>query len=212
MWMLLVVAPMQAVIGDFARPEHAQTSAGEARRDRRPLGEPCGRRRAADPVRLARHGSREDALEAIEIPRLGSLHPDAQLGRPDPGLKDFPPEDRPNSTIVFWTFRVMVGLGVLMILLGAARPVLLRRGGTPVSHRAPSCASALLMGPAGLVAILAGWFTTEIGRQPWIVYGLHAHRRCGLAGQCMRSSASPGAVHRRLLSSCSASAPPTCCG
>jgi cytochrome d ubiquinol oxidase subunit I len=87
-----------------------------------------------------------------------------------PALKEFPPEDRPNSTIVFWSFRVMVGLGMLMIFTGLWS-LWLRKRGTLYSSR-PFLYLALWMGPSGLIAILAGWFTTEIGRQPWVVYGL----------------------------------------
>lgn len=64
----------------------------------------------------------------------------------------------------------MVGLGMLMLLLGAWS-LWLRRTGSLFESRA-FLRFALLMGPAGLVAIIAGWFTTEIGRQPWVVYGL----------------------------------------
>ena len=107
---------------------------------------------------------------AIEIPRLGSLLLTHTWDGQFPGLKDFPRADRPNSTIVFWTFRLMVGLGVLMILLGLVAAWLKLRGRMHESR--PFLRFALAMGPAGLVAILAGWCTTEIGRQPWIVYGV----------------------------------------
>jgi cytochrome d ubiquinol oxidase subunit I len=71
---------------------------------------------------------------------------------------------------VFWTFRVMVGLGVLMIALGLWG-LWLRRGDRLYRSR-PFLCFALALGPAGLVAILAGWLTTEIGRQPWVIHGL----------------------------------------
>jgi cytochrome d ubiquinol oxidase subunit I len=87
-----------------------------------------------------------------------------------PGLKDFPAQDRPNSTVVFWTFRLMVGLGVLMIALGAWS-LFLRRGGRLYRNRL-FLRFALALGPAGIAAMLAGWLTTEIGRQPWVVYGV----------------------------------------
>jgi cytochrome d ubiquinol oxidase subunit I len=106
----------------------------------------------------------------IEIPHAASLLLTHSWDGQIPALKDFPRADRPNSTIVFWTFRVMVGLGSLMILL-ALIGLWLRRGGRLYRSRA-FLRFALLMAPSGLVAILAGWFTTEIGRQPWIVYGL----------------------------------------
>ena len=86
------------------------------------------------------------------------------------GLKEFAPEDRPNSTVVFWSFRIMVGMGMLMILL-AFMALFLRKGGklyeNKLLHR-----FAFVMGPSGFIALLAGWFTTEVGRQPWVVYGV----------------------------------------
>ncbi|WP_309958219.1 MULTISPECIES: cytochrome ubiquinol oxidase subunit I, partial [Variovorax] len=71
---------------------------------------------------------------------------------------------------VFWTFRAMVGLGVLMIAL-ALWGLWLRRGQRLFASK-NFLRFAVALSPAGLVAILAGWYTTEIGRQPWIVYGL----------------------------------------
>lgn len=72
--------------------------------------------------------------------------------------------------MLFFTFRTMVGLGVLMILFGLLGWVL-RRNGAVYRSRA-FLRFAVLMGPTGLIALLAGWMTTEIGRQPWVVYGL----------------------------------------
>lgn len=106
----------------------------------------------------------------LEIPALGSLilthSPDKQV----PALKEFPKEDRPNSTMVFWSFRIMAGLGMLMILLGAIALRLRYKQRLYTSR--PFLRFALWMGPSGLIAILAGWVTTEVGRQPWVVYGL----------------------------------------
>src|SRR5690606_18978011 len=107
---------------------------------------------------------------AIEIPRLGGLILAHEWDASIPGLKEFPPEDRPNSTVVFWTFRVMAGLGFLMVLLGVCAAWTHWRGRLYESR--PLARFALLIGPGGLVAILAGWCTTAIGRQPWVVYGL----------------------------------------
>jgi cytochrome d ubiquinol oxidase subunit I len=86
-----------------------------------------------------------------------------------PGLKDFAPQDRPDSTTVFWTFRIMVGLGFLMLLLGLWGAW--ARWNNQLYQSKIFLRFAVLMGPAGLVALLAGWLTTEIGRQPWVVYG-----------------------------------------
>ena len=107
---------------------------------------------------------------ALEIPYLGSLILTHSLDKQVPALKSFPKEDRPNSTVVFWSFRVMVALGLLMITLGVVS-LWLRFKGRLYQSR-PFLWFALLMGPSGLLAILAGWFTTEIGRQPWVVYGV----------------------------------------
>jgi cytochrome d ubiquinol oxidase subunit I len=112
----------------------------------------------------------EQTRYAIGVPKLGSLILTHSMTGQYPGLKEFAPEDRPNSLVVFWTFRAMVGLGVLMIVLGLIAVLARARGRLFESRRL--WRFALCMGPAGLLAILAGWLTTEIGRQPWIVYGL----------------------------------------
>jgi cytochrome d ubiquinol oxidase subunit I len=169
MWMLLLVAPIQAVIGDFhglntLKYQPAKIAAIEGHWENKP-GEGV-------PLTLVGWPDMKRELNhfAIEVPHLGSLiltHTwDGQIR----GLKDFPPQDRPNSTVVFWSFRIMVGLGMLMIALGVWALWARWRGSLYRSR--PLLYAALYMGPAGLVAILAGWFTTEIGRQPWVVYGV----------------------------------------
>lgn len=169
LWMLLAVTPLQALVGDahgLNTLEHqpAKLAAMEGHWENHP----------GEGVPLILFGWPDMAAETtrwkLEIPRAGSLLLTHSWDGEIPALKDFAPEDRPNSTIVFWTFRVMVGLGVLMIAL-ALIGLWLRRDGRLYRSR-PFLRFALLMGPAGLVAILAGWFTTEIGRQPWIVQGL----------------------------------------
>jgi cytochrome d ubiquinol oxidase subunit I len=71
---------------------------------------------------------------------------------------------------VFWAFRVMVGLGVAMIGLGFWGVVLLLRGGP---ERSPLfLKAAVAMGPSGFVAVVSGWIVAEVGRQPWVVYGV----------------------------------------
>ncbi|MEX7540024.1 cytochrome ubiquinol oxidase subunit I, partial [Acinetobacter baumannii] len=105
----------------------------------------------------------------VGVPYLGSLILTHSLDGQVTGLKEFAPEDRPNSTIIFWSFRVMVGLGVLMVTLSLIALWLRKRGKlyeTSWFHK-----FAVVMGPAGYVAMLAGWITTEVGRQPWVVYG-----------------------------------------
>jgi cytochrome d ubiquinol oxidase subunit I len=169
MWMLLAAAPIQAVIGDFhglntLEHQPAKIAAMEGHWENRP----------GEAVPLLLFGipdmQAEETRYAVGVPRLGSLILTHTLDGQYPGLKEFPREDRPNSLVVFWTFRAMVGLGVLMIALAACAAVARLRGRLYEARLLQRF--ALAMGPAGLAAILAGWMTTEIGRQPWIVYGL----------------------------------------
>ncbi|RTZ40948.1 cytochrome ubiquinol oxidase subunit I [Candidimonas sp. SYP-B2681] len=169
MWMLLVVAPLQAVIGDFhglntLQHQPAKLAAIEGHWESK-LNEGV-------PLTLFGWPDMEEEKNhfALEIPRMGSLilmHSwDGQFA----GLKEFSRDDRPNVTIVFWTFRIMVGLGILMIALGVWAAWARWRGRLFQSPKL--WRFALYMGPTGLVAILAGWFTTEVGRQPWVVYNV----------------------------------------
>ena len=169
MWMALIVAPIQAVIGDFhglntLKHQPVKIAAIEGHWENKP----------GEPTPLILFGIPDMKAETthfkIEIPALGSLILTHSLDKQVPAMKEFPPEDRPNSTIVFWSFRIMVGLGLLMIAVGFWS-LWLRKRGTLYSSR-PFLHMVLWMGPSGLIALLAGWFTTEIGRQPWVVYGL----------------------------------------
>jgi cytochrome d ubiquinol oxidase subunit I len=169
MWLLLVAAPVQALIGDahgLNTLEHqpAKIAAVE--------GHWQNRGDEALPLVLFGIPDMEREMNHFEvaIPHLGSLILTHQWNGQIKGLKEFPKEDRPNATIVFFSFRIMVGLGLAMIALALWGLFQRARGAlfdSPWFLRA-----MLLMGPAGLVALLAGWFTTEIGRQPWVVYGL----------------------------------------
>ena len=86
------------------------------------------------------------------------------------GLKEFPPEDRPNVFLLFWTFRAMVaiGFGLLIVMLWA---FLLWRKGRLYECR-PFLRTLLIIHPLGFFAVELGWITTEAGRQPWVVYNL----------------------------------------
>jgi len=86
------------------------------------------------------------------------------------GLKDWAAADRPPVGIPFWGFRIMVAIGFLMLFVAAAG-LWLRRGGRIYQTRwFLRLCSAML--PSGFIAVLCGWFVTEVGRQPWVVYGL----------------------------------------
>ena len=169
MWMALIVAPVQAVIGDFhglntLEHQPAKIAAIEGHWENEP----------GKPTPLILFGLPDMEAETtrykIEIPALGSLILTHSLDKQVPALKEFAPEDRPNSRIIFWSFRLMVAMGLLMIAAGLWS-LWLRKRGTLHSCR-PFLYFMMWMGPSGLIAILAGWFTTEIGRQPWVVYGL----------------------------------------
>jgi cytochrome d ubiquinol oxidase subunit I len=169
MGMVLVTAPIQAFIGDLhglntAKHQPAKLAAIEGHWENRP----------GEAVPLILIGwpdmQSETTRFAVEVPKLGSLLLTHSWDGQFPGLKEFPRQDRPNATVLFWTFRLMVGLGMLMILLGVLALSMKLRGRLYMSR--PFLRFALAMGPAGLIAILAGWCTTEIGRQPWVVYGV----------------------------------------
>jgi cytochrome d ubiquinol oxidase subunit I len=167
MWMAALVTPVQIFVGDLhglntLEHQPAKIAAMEGHFETH-KGAP-----------LILFGIPDDTAEtthyAVEIPKLGSLilahDPDAEIK----GLKEWAPEDRPPALIPFITFRVMVGLGFLMLGLGMWSLWARWRRTLYDSkwlHRA-----AMLMGPSGFVAVLAGWYTTEVGRQPYTVYGL----------------------------------------
>lgn len=173
MWMILLVAPIQAVVGDFhglntLKHQPAKLAAME--------GHWQNEGDKAIPLLLFGVPDMEEERTkyAVGIPHLGSLILTHSWNGQFPGLKDFPRDERPNSLIVFWSFRLMVGLGLLMIALGAWSLWLRRKreGEARLWRNRPFLRFAVWMGPAGLVAILAGWTTTEVGRQPWVVYGV----------------------------------------
>ena len=168
MWMAAVVAPIQMIVGDLHglntlehQPQKVMAMEGhfESYSDGAPLllfGIPDS---DAETVRYA-----------FGIPKLGSLILHHSWDAPVAGLKTVPRDERPPVGIVFWSFRVMVGLGLLMFALGLVSLWARWRGRLYSSrflHR-----FALVMGPAGFVAVIAGWVTTEVGRQPYVIYNL----------------------------------------
>jgi len=167
MWMAALVAPVQIVAGDFhgintLEHQPAKIAAME------------GHFETHAPAPLILFGMPNMEAErteyALEVPYLGSLILTHTLDGAVRGLKEWPADQRPYAPIVFWSFRVMVGMGLLMLGLGLWSLLLRWRGrlyDAPLMHRA-----VILMGPAGFVAVLAGWVTTEVGRQPYTVYGL----------------------------------------
>ena len=106
----------------------------------------------------------------VGIPGLGSLILTHSWDGAVQGLKSVPPEDRPNVPLVFWSFRVMVGIGFGMI--GMAVLALILRRKEALYRNKPFLFLVTLFTPTGVIAVLAGWYVVEIGRQPWLVQGL----------------------------------------
>ncbi|CAB3771877.1 membrane protein [Burkholderia sp. MSh2] len=168
LWMLLVLAPIQILAGDAhglntRQYQPAKIAAIEG------LWETEKGGTALNLVGLPDMQA-ETTRYAIQLPHLGSLILTHSWDGEIRGLKEFAPQDRPYSPIIFWTFRIMAGLGMLM-LLTALLGLLLRKGGRLYETRWFQWL-VVGMGPSGIVALLAGWITTEVGRQPWTVYGV----------------------------------------
>src|SRR5690606_19679799 len=168
MWMAVLVTPVQVFIGDqhgLNTLEHqpAKLMAMEAHYESHEHGAPL--------YLFGIPNDREQRLDyAVGIPKLGSLILKHSLDAPLAGLDTIPDDEQPPVAIVFWSFRIMVGLGLLMLALGLAG-LWARWRGTLYEWRALH-RFAVAMAPSGFVAVIAGWVTTEVGRQPYVVYGL----------------------------------------
>ena len=168
MGLLTVVAPLQILAGDahgLNTLEHqpAKVMAMEGHYTSHPDGAPLILFGLPDQ-------SAGTVRYALEVPKLSSLILKHDLSAPLPGLDTVPRENWPPVPVVFWSFRIMVGLGFAMLGLAVLSLVARWRGrlySSPWLHRL-----ALAMGPMGFVAVLSGWVTTEVGRQPFTVYGL----------------------------------------
>jgi cytochrome d ubiquinol oxidase subunit I len=106
----------------------------------------------------------------LKIPYLGSLIATMRLDSKEVGLTDFAKADRPPVAIPFFTFRIMVGCGLLMMAIAWAGSLLLITRWTFAQR--PLLWATFFSFPLPFVATLTGWFTAEVGRQPWTVYGL----------------------------------------
>lgn len=168
MWMATLVAPIQILAGDqhgLNTLEHqpAKVMAMEGHFQSHQDGAPL--------ILFGWPDQRDAKVKyAIEVPKLSSLILKHSLDAPLAGLDTVPRENWPPVPITFWAFRIMVGLGFLILGLGLLSLLMRWRGmmyQSPLLHR-----FAVLMGPAGFIAVLAGWITTETGRQPFTVYGL----------------------------------------
>ena len=170
LWLLLFLAPVQAVIGDFhglntlehqpikvaAMEGHWETSTNV-------------------PLLLFAIPDQEAQANrfAFGIPNLASIILTHSLDGEIPGISEAAPEEQPPVLIVFWAFRVMVGIGLLMMAVALTGLILRRKGRI---YKQPLFLKSLVgMIAMPFVAVLAGWIVTESGRSPWLVYGMMTH-------------------------------------
>jgi cytochrome bd ubiquinol oxidase subunit I len=113
----------------------------------------------------------ERNLFAITLPPpFGSLIDSDSISAAEVGLDSIPPPDRPPVRIPFFAFRIMVGMGLVMLVVSWVGQWLRHRGRLETTRWFLWC--AFLAFPSGFVAVLTGWMTAEVGRQPWVVWGL----------------------------------------
>jgi cytochrome d ubiquinol oxidase subunit I len=166
LWLLTVLVPLQILLGD----QHGLNTR-EYQPEKIAAMEGDWETRSGMPLVL--FGWPDQVAEtnrwAVEIPYAGSLILTHSLNGTVRGLKEWPKADRPPVAVVFWAFRVMVGIGFLMlaIVIGGNW---LRWTGRLYDSRFYLwlCRMGL---PLGFVAVVSGWIVTEVGRQPWVVYG-----------------------------------------
>jgi cytochrome d ubiquinol oxidase subunit I len=166
MWMALIVAPLQLIAG------HAH---GENTLEYQPAKiaamEGHFETKAGQPLILFGDPDADDQTvhNAIQIPKIGSWVLTGDMNAEVKGLDAFPKKEWPPIDIVFWSFRIMVGIGMLMILVGLWSGYERLRGNLFDARWLQRL--SVVMGPMGFVAVVAGWVVTEVGRQPWTIYG-----------------------------------------
>lgn len=167
LWLLTLLVPLQVVLGDLhglntLKYQPVKLAAIEAHWNAE----------ARAPLALfAIPDEKNETNEAeISVPLLGSIILTHDINGIEPGLKQFPADVRPPVAIPFFSFRIMVGLGLMMFgLVLASLYLRIRNKLFAAVWFLRSCEYAA---PLGFLAIIAGWVTTEVGRQPWTVYGL----------------------------------------
>ncbi len=165
--LLIVLVPLQMVLGDLhglntLHYQPAKLAAIEGRYD------------TEKPTPLTLFGIPDDKTatmhDAIEIPRLGSLILMHSWDGVVKGLKEWPVDERPPVGPPFFAFRIMVAIAFVMLFVVIAGQVM-RLGGR-VYRSVWFLRLCQWTAPLGFIAVIAGWTTTEVGRQPWTVYGL----------------------------------------
>jgi cytochrome d ubiquinol oxidase subunit I len=189
LYLLVLLVPLQMLLGD-AHGEN--TLAYQPAK----LASIEGRYDTVQPAPLTLFGIPDDRnarmRAAIDIPRIGSLIVTHNWNGRFRGLKEWPPDQRPPVALPFFGFRIMVGIAVLMLATVIVGQVLLQRGGR-IFRTGWFLRWCQWMAPSGFVAVIAGWVTTEVGRQPWTVYGLMR------TADSVTPSLSPGEVALSLV-------------
>ncbi|MEM6887985.1 MAG: cytochrome ubiquinol oxidase subunit I [Pseudomonadota bacterium] len=152
-----------------------------------------GRWETEAPARLILFAWPDAAAETnhleIAIPKVGSFIDDGSWTSEQPGIKTIPADERPPLLIPFFGFRIMVGLGVLIWAISWVGLALIAMG--RVDRSRLFLWATFLNFPSGFIAIIAGWFTAEVGRQPWVVFGVlktaDAHTPTVSGGQVLAS-------------------------
>jgi cytochrome d ubiquinol oxidase subunit I len=170
LWFLLVLAPAQVIVGDFHglnTLEHQPTKVAAMEGNwETSTGVPLLLFAIPDQEAQTNHFE-------VKIPKLASYVLTHDWDGEVPGLKDVPKEERPNVFIVFWSFRIMVGLGLLMVIFAIWGFVLRPKGRV---YKSTTFLNGLrLMSISPFIAVLAGWVVTEAGRAPWLIYGQMTH-------------------------------------
>ncbi|WP_052118462.1 cytochrome ubiquinol oxidase subunit I [Erwinia oleae] len=170
MWLALILMPVQIIIGDLHgentleyQPQKVAAMEGNWRRPPQGEGEPL--RLFAIPDAEAQRNRAE-----VAIPDIASLYLRHNLHGHIQSLSEFPKTDLPPVALVFFAFRLMVGLGIIMF--AASLAVFLLRLRKRLYGARWLLKSLVLLSPAGFAAMLAGWVVTEVGRQPWAVWGV----------------------------------------
>ena len=165
LWLLTLLVPTQIVVGHLS---------GVAMGENQPVKMAAieARWETEQPASLVLLGwpdvAQEKNLYAIVIPDIGGLIDTGDYNAKMPGLKTWAPEDRPPVVIPFFTFRIMVGCAMVMLLV-VVWGLVLRRGGR-LYNSTPFLVLTTLASPLGFVAVVTGWYTAEVGRQPWVIY------------------------------------------
>ncbi|MBA8667825.1 cytochrome ubiquinol oxidase subunit I [Holosporaceae bacterium 'Namur'] len=168
MLMAILVAPMQIMIGDMhglntLKHQPAKIAAIEGLWE---TEKGAGLKLFGWPDQ-----EKEETLYSIEIPKLGSIILAHDIDAEIKGLKHWPKEQRTDGVaLVFWCFRIMVGVGLIMSLTGVLAIIQYAR--KKIFTSKPFLKWCIMVSPLGILAILCGWITTEVGRQPYVVYGV----------------------------------------